>query len=114
MRIGGYVGIGVGVVGVGLGTVFLLSAGSKQKEADDAFKACGGKACSQAEFNKVDALDGDAASGKTLAFTSFVVGGLAAATGVTLLVLSKGHSSETAAHITPYVGYRSLGLTGSF
>ena len=115
MRIGGYVALGVGVVGVGLGTVFLLSASSKQKQADDAFQACGGKACPAADRTKVDGLDSDAASGKTLALTSFLIGGIGAATGVTLLVLSgKGSNTESAAHISPYVGYRSLGLSGTF
>src|SRR6478735_966275 len=76
LRVGGYVGLGVGVVGIGLGTVFLLSANSKQKDADAAFNACGGKACSGAERAHVDSLDSDVASSKTLAATSFVVGGV--------------------------------------
>ena len=118
LRIGGYVALGVGVVGVGLGTVFLLSASSKQKDADAAFDACGGKACPPAERVKVDGLDGDAATGKSLALTSFVVGGVGLATGVTLLVLSGKRSPEPAAKLTPrvqpWIGYRSLGLTGTF
>jgi len=119
MRIGGYVGLGVGVVGVGLGTVFLLSANSKQSDADAAFEACGGKSCSLADRANVDALDSDAATSKTLALTSFVVGGVGLATGVTLLVLSgKQKSSEPAARLTPrvqpWIGYRSVGLSGTF
>lgn len=118
MRVGGYVGIGVGVVGVGLGTAFLLSANSKQKDADDAFAACGGKSCSTADRAKVDSLDSDAATGKTLALTSFVVGGVGLATGVTLLVLSGKHKSEPTAQqaprVQPWFGYRSVGLSGTF
>jgi len=119
LRVGGYVALGVGVVGVGLGTVFLLSASSKQKDADAAFDACGGASCSVADRTKIDGLDSDAATGKTLALTSFVVGGLGLATGVTLLVLSgKQKSSEPTALLTPrvepWIGYRSLGLRGTF
>jgi len=118
MRVGGYVGIGVGVVGVGLGTAFLLSANSKQKDADAAFEACGGKSCPPGDRAKVDSLDSDAASGKTLALTSFIVGGVGLATGVTLLVLSGSHKSEPTAQLTPrvqpWIGYRSLGLSGTF
>jgi hypothetical protein len=119
MRIGGYVGLGVGVVGVGLGTVFLLSASSKQKDADAAFDACGGASCSVADRGKVDGLDSDAASGKTLALTSFVVGGVGLATGVTLLVLSGNQkssepSAQLAPRVRPWIGYRSLGLSGTF
>jgi hypothetical protein len=119
MRVGGYVALGVGVVGVGLGTVFLLSSSSKQKDADAAFDACGGAACSVADRDKVDALDSDAATGKTLALTSFIVGGVGLATGVTLLVLSgKQKSAEPAAllkpRVEPWIGYGSLGLRGTF
>jgi hypothetical protein len=118
MRIGGYVGLGVGVVGVGLGTVFLLSANSKQKDADAAFEACGGKSCSVPDRAKVDSLDSDAATNKTLALTSFVVGGVGLATGVTLLVLSGKQKSEPTAHVTPrvqpWIGFRSVGLSGTF
>jgi hypothetical protein len=115
MRIGGYVALGVGVVGGGLGTVFLLSASNKQKQGDDAFNACGGKSCPVSQRGAVDALDSSAASGRTLAFTSFLVGGIGAATGITLLVLSGKHgSSEATAHVEPWLGYQSVGLRGSF
>jgi hypothetical protein len=115
MKIGGYVALGVGVVGVGLGTVFLIAANNKQKQGDDAFQACGGKACPVADRGTVNGFDSDAASGKTLALTSFIVGGAGLATGITLLVLgSKNKSPETAAHVEPFVGYRSLGLSGCF
>ncbi len=118
LRIGGYIGLGVGVVGVGLGTAFLLSANSKQKDADAAFAACGGKSCSGPDRVKVDSLDSDAASGKTVALTSFVVGGVGLATGVTLLVLSGKHKSEPSAELAPrvqpWIGYRSVGLSGTF
>lgn len=50
-----------------------------------------------------------------LAFTSFVVGGIGAATGITLLVLSGKHSStEATAQVEPWIGYQSAGLSGTF
>jgi hypothetical protein len=117
LRAGGYVALGVGVVGVGLGTVFLISAGSKQKKGDDAFSACQNRGCSTSEQGEIDGFDKDAASGKTLALTSFIVGGIGAATGITLLLLagnSKAAEAPATAHVEPYVGYRTLGLTGRF
>jgi len=120
MRIGGYVGLGVGVLGVGLGTVFVLSANSKQKDADAAFAACGGKSCSGEERKHVDSLDGEVATSKSLALTSFIVGGVGVATGVTLLVLSGKQRAEPSAHVAPaprvvpWIGYRSLGVSGTF
>ncbi|HKO54098.1 MAG TPA: hypothetical protein VJV79_40595 [Polyangiaceae bacterium] len=118
MRIGAYTALGVGVLGVGLGTVFLISAGSKQSDADAAFDACGGKSCSGPDRVKVDDLDSQAATSKTLALTSFIVGGIGLATGATLLVLSGKQKSEPAAQLAPrvqpWIGYRSLGLSGTF
>jgi len=118
MRAGGYIALGVGVVGVGLGTVFLLSANSKQKDADAAFDACGGKSCSGPDRAAVDSLDSSVATNKTLSLTSFIVGGAGLATGVTLLVLSGKQKSEPTAHLAPrvqpWIGYRSVGLSGTF
>ncbi len=115
LRIGGYVALGVGVVGVGLGTVFLLSASSKQKQGDDAFAACAKSSCTVPQRGAIDSLDSKAASGRTLAFTSYLVGGVGVATGITLLVLAGKHgSSETTAHVEPWIGYQSAGLSGTF
>jgi hypothetical protein len=53
-----------------------------------------------------------------LALTSFVVGGVGLATGVTLLVLSGKQKSEPTAQLAPrvqpWLGYRSVGLSGTF
>jgi hypothetical protein len=117
LRIGGYVALGVGVVGLGLGTLFALQAKSK---VDDANDICGGDSgrCSvvdQAQQRRVESLDDDARSANTLSVVSFVVGGLGAATGITLLVLSSGQESGgQALSVAPYVGPGSAGVAGRF
>jgi hypothetical protein len=118
LRIGGYVALGVGVVGLGLGTLFALQAKSK---VDDANDICGGsgdecRITNPSQESQVSSLDDDARSATTLSIVSFVVGGLGAATGITLLVLSSGRESDgqAALSVAPYVGPGSAGVTGRF
>ncbi len=118
MRIGSYVALGVGVVGLGLGTVFVLKSSSKRKDADAAFAACGSPCLdSNPKSAEVASLDDEATSAKTLATVGFVVGGVGLATGVTLFILSnKKHGDEQARspEVHPWVGLRSAGVTGTF
>jgi hypothetical protein len=121
MRIGSYVAFGVGAVGLGLGTVFLIQRSGKQSEIDD---LCGpGETCdaSQVDETEVKGLESDRDSAGTLSVVGFVVGGLGIATGVTLLVLSSGSSGQKAAgsrpegvRMSPWVTNNTLGVRGSF
>jgi hypothetical protein len=120
MRIGSYVAFGVGAVGLGLGTVFLLQSSSKRSEADDLCTLPGG-GCDSAVQDEVNTLDSDADSAGTIGVIGLVVGGLGVATGVTLFVLSSGSSSDKAAssetngvRVAPWVGRNTIGLKGSF
>lgn len=118
LRMGSYVALGVGAVGIGVGTVFGLRAKNKYKEANDfADKNCpaGGEPCAlgdnYAEWNE---LGKSADSAKTLSIVGFVVGGVGLATGVTLFILSGKKEQPAAAKVEPYLGPGSLGLRGSF
>jgi hypothetical protein len=125
MRIGSYVGFGVGAVGVVLGTVFVLKSSSNRKDADQATtdleqkygcSATGGHPACDAtvpEAEHVAQLDKSARSAKTLGIVSYVVGGLGVATGVTLFVLSSNQKTSSA-YVAPYVGPGALGLRGAF
>lgn len=115
MRIGGYVALGVGAVGLIGGTVFALSASSKRGEADDLCNLPGGK-CPEDKKSEIEALDDDASGASTLSVAGFVLGGLGVATGVTLLLLSpKSESARVPApRVTPWIGYKSAGLSGRF
>jgi len=116
LRIGSYVALGVGVVGLAAGTIFTLQSSSKRKDADEKFEECGGESgCRTGNplADEVNQLDDDADSAKTLGIVGFAVGGAGIATGVTLFVLSSG-SSEKQAGIRPYFGFNTAGLRGRF
>ncbi|MFZ5890206.1 MAG: tetratricopeptide repeat protein [Myxococcota bacterium] len=125
MRIGSYVAFGVGAVGIGVGTIFLLRGAGKRSEADDAFKACAEASptgrCPQNSpgAKKTDELDDQATSASTIGVAGLVVGGVGVAAGVTLLVLSSNKSSAAASHtqtakIVPIVSPNYIGLSGTF
>jgi hypothetical protein len=117
LRIGGYVALGVGVVGLGVGTVFLINGLGKKGDADDAFDACnsGAGGCNTTEERNVNDLEDDAASAKTLSAVGYGVGVAGVGTGIVLLVLAGNKSAEnTQASITPWVGWQSAGVSGTF
>ncbi len=113
MRIGAYVALGVGVVGVAAGTVFALGAKSK---FDDAATLCDlpGGACPSNRQSEIASLDDSGTSKKTLATVGFVVGGVGLATGVTLFILSGKKKHPAHAGIQPWVGLGSAGVAGRF
>lgn len=113
MRIGSYVGFGVGAVGVALGTVFVLKSASNRKDADEAAEGCPCDDRSELA-KKIQRLDDDARSAQTLGIVGYVVGGVGIATGVTLFVLSSKKQQPQSARVEPFVGLGSLGVRGAF
>lgn len=116
LRLVSYGALGVGVIGLGVGTVFALQSNSKRDDADAAFGKCGAGGCTPAEEDKINGLDADSDSAKTLATVGFVAGGVGIAAGVTLFFLSAEKSGGTAnaPGIRPWVGLASAGVSGSF
>jgi hypothetical protein len=113
LRIGSYVALGVGVVGVGAGTFFALSA---KKHYDDGNELCPSFPCELTTEQNEDREDfgdkGDTA--KTLSLVSFIVGGVGLGTGVTLFVLSNKQERPEQARVEPFLGLGSAGVRGSF
>jgi hypothetical protein len=121
MKIAGYSALGVGVVGLGLGTVFVLKSSAKRSDADDLFKTCpsssSGRLCSEDVKGRINDFDSQADSARTLGIVGFAVGGVGVAAGITLLVLSGNQSSAStasAAHWVPLVGPNYAGVAGTF
>jgi len=115
MRIGAYAAFGVGAVGLGLGTVFLLQSMGKQSDADALCSGAGG-GCPLSKKAEVDKLDSDAKSAGTLSVVGYAVGGAGIAAGVVMLILS-GKSESTASNkpaVYPWVGVGSGGVAGRF
>lgn len=110
LRYVGYAVGGLGIVGVGLGVVFGLSANSK---FDESTKDPNNTGC---DANDVCGAQGkqarsDAQSAGTLATVGFVAGGVLLATGVALVVFAPSKKSNIeGARLTPMVGANAGGL----
>jgi hypothetical protein len=104
--------IAFGVGGAGLVVGGITGALALSKHSDLAGK-CSASACGPAEYSDVDSYN-------TLGLVStvgFIVAGVGAAAGVTLLLLQPKSSSAgtaTGLQVTPVVGPGSLGAVGSF
>jgi hypothetical protein len=115
-RIGAYAAFGVGAVGIGVGTVFLLQSLTKRSKADDLCSFPSG-ACPLSRKPEVDQLDQEADKASTISVVGFAAGGAGVAAGVLLLVLSGKSESSTAGvqpGVYPWVGVGSAGLSGRF
>jgi len=116
MRIGAYTAFGVGAVGLGLGTVFLLQASGKRSDADGLCNLPNG-GCPISKKEEINNLDSDAKSASTLSVVGFAVGGVGVAAGVVMLLLAgKSESTTTSAQtiVYPWVGIGSGGVAGRF
>jgi hypothetical protein len=125
MRIAGFVGIGVGLVGFGIAGAFAAKAGSKHTDADNLFaqykcQTPGPMNCTPNgnQRTQIASLDDEANSAKKTANIGVIVGVVGLAGGATLLLLSMGgtkeKSSARAESVTPWIGLGSAGLSGTF
>lgn len=98
----------LGLVGLGLGTYFGLTASSKWHQANRADGSCQDAAC--------PGLTQQASNSATLSTVSFVAGGVLAAAGLTLWLLAPSGRTTEHAELRPAVGPGMAGieLGGSF
>jgi hypothetical protein len=116
MRIGSYAALGVGVVGLAVGTIFTLQAAGKRSDWEELCTGPGG-ACPPEKKDEISGLRDDEKSASTIGMVGFIVGGVGIATGVTLFLLSgSSDSSKTAGapRLRPWLGVGSAGLDGTF
>lgn len=112
MRVSGYVGLGVGALGLGAGTVFALVSHGKRTDGDE---LCPGGACRASDKSELEKLDSQASLMGQLAVAGFAVGAAGVATGVTLVLLGREKpSSAKVGSVIPWVGYGSAGVAGTF
>jgi hypothetical protein len=109
-----YVVLGVGVVGLGVGTVFGLNAMSKK---NDLSSACPNKNCRASEQSNIDS----AKSAGTISTIAFGVGGAAVILGGVLFFTASSSSSTAGSAAMPpklvarpYFDIGSAGVVGSF
>ncbi len=113
-RMGSYIAFGVGVLGVGAGTFFLIRAHSTQSDSDAEYDGCLPN-CPAAKQQHISSLDIRALHQRTESEVSFIVGGAGLATGVTLLLLEpKKPAATSAGYVRPWVGVGQAGLYGAF
>lgn len=116
-RIAAYVALGVGAVGLGAGTFFVLSSHSKHSQANDKYAACGGSAgCTNSNplSSEVGSLDDSARSARTLGIVSYAVGVVGIGAGVTLFVLSGDKKQASGWSFSPQLGLNGARVTGTF
>jgi hypothetical protein len=113
LKLGGYIGLGVGVVGVIAGTIFAVkSVGAR----NDANALCNDpRGCPDSQSARVKELDSSANTAGTLAVVGFTVGGLGAAAGLTMLLLAPSQEQPNkTAFMAPYVAGNGGGVWGRF
>lgn len=118
LRIGSYVAFGVGALGLGVGTYFLLDSRAKRSDADateEECKARGPCLASDPLAEKVATLDDDARGALTLSIVGFAVGGVGIATGTALLLMSPSSEAQAKGFsIRPLIGLGTAGVVGRF
>ncbi len=106
--------IGVGAVGVGVGTVFLIQRGSKDGDADSAYNSCNPRVCTAAERDHIHSLQQSASSAGTISLISYGVGAAALATGLYLLFTADSKQTSAQGSLVPYVVIGQAGATLQF
>lgn len=107
-----WIALGVGAVGLGVGTVFLLKNHGDRDRADE---ICGGGPCPSARRGDVESLDSGANTAATVAWIGYGVGAAGAIAGTTLLLMQRGpHRPTTGTTIVPWFGATAGGLKGWF
>lgn len=120
MKIAGYSALGLGALGLGLGTVFLIQGLDSFSQSDAIFAECprgsgGGAACSESQQEDISRLDDEGSTQSTFGYVGLGVGVAAAATGVLLLLLDDdGGEAAKSANLKPLVGWGTVGLAGTF
>ncbi len=109
-----YAALGVGAVGLGVGTVFLLQRGSKQKDADQLFADCKTRVCSSQDTDQISSLDKSASSAGTLSLVGYGVGAAGLATGLYLLLGTSPTPPSKSAYVRPIFGLGQVGAEGRF
>lgn len=103
-----YISLGVGIVGVGVGTYMGLKARSTKDELDG---ACRSGVCSESERDLYDKGKGQA----NISTVGFIVGAVGIGAGSVLLLSGGGKEGKVEArHASPYVGPGSVGVAGRF
>jgi hypothetical protein len=108
-RTAGYILAGLGVIGVGAGTVLGVTVLSKIAERDDII--CPDNWCTHEKGARIRELEAGAGTNRTASYVAFALGGAAALGGVTLVLTapSSGVRTVTGLNVVPWAGPNSAG-----
>jgi len=105
----------VAAAGVGVGTYFLATSASTNKQADALYACNATGTCSTAQETQVRGLEQDVRNQQTLAWTSYAVGGVGLTAGIVFLVLDANRSPVASnPRLMPQIGLNYVGMSGSF
>jgi hypothetical protein len=108
----GWVGIGIGVVGLGVGTVFVIK---NHSDRNDANGLCGPSGCPESKRSEIASFDSSADSASTLSWVSYGVGAAGLVTGAVLLWVSHGKpKAPQSGQVIPWFGTRAMGVRVTF
>ena len=108
-RTAGWIALGIGGTGLIVGGVTGAMVLSKKNKLDSSAE-CVNQACGPAEYDNVDRLN----SLRPVSTVGFVVGGVGAAAGLTLLLTSPDRPRNGTTRISSWVGLGSAGVAGRF
>lgn len=121
LRLASYISLGIGLVGVGVGTGFTIAAVDKRNELIELADQCSGSTCLSFDSDpeRAQALHAEIRHSSAVATLGFVVGGVGLVTGGVLFLLQQGQSAKLAADVAgvelePVVGLGAAGITGRF
>ena len=108
----GWIGVGMGVAGLVVGTVFVVK---NHSDRNDANGLCGAGGCPESKKPEISSFDDSANSAATLSWVSYGVGAAGLVTGGVLLLLGHGkHAAPQSGQVTPWVGRHAAGVRVTF
>lgn len=116
VNIPAYAALGLGAVGVGVGTFFLIQRGQSSDDADALDEECRTRrACDEGDANRLDGLDEDAAKAGTYSIVGYSVGVVGVGVGLYLLLSGTNPlASAPREHVTVWASNDQLGIAGRF
>jgi hypothetical protein len=108
----GFVAGGAGVVGLVVGTVFMVQRGSKLSDRDGICPS--GVGCAPGSQNKINSLTDDARSAQTIGTIGLIAGGALVAGGLALVFTApKGEGGSVAIAPVTAPGFQGLTVSGT-
>jgi hypothetical protein len=108
----GWIGVGVGVAGLVVGTVFVVK---NHSDRNDANALCGAGGCPESKKPEITSFDDSASSAATLSWVSYGIGAAGLVTGGVLLWLGHGkHAAPQSGQVTPWFGTHATGVRVTF